>query len=335
MYIPSHAALGNHPKLRRLARTLAISRPAAVGHLHYLWWWSQEYAPDGDLSYQRYTAEDIADAALWDGDAHAFILALTSSGFVDDEDGRLLLHDWEEYGGKIVKDLAKDRERKRSKGTPPTSEAIPQTSAGVPKPSTGVPPEFQRNSGVDKIKREEIREEEKRKGTRERAADKPPTPADVQVIDSLSEITDDKPYGMVAMLCEENDKEIAAMPTDWRKMQLGIAKRLLLNHSIEQVQAYVRFRKTAWNGGTPFDLRHVEKDIGAWELAGNPATEPPRPMNGHANGRASPADKQERTRGNLVEWFVESEGIGEQIDVRQADGAIGEPLRARTHEGTH
>jgi hypothetical protein len=120
-------------------------------------------------------------------------------------------------------------------------------------------------------------------GTRERAAATPPTPEPaVQVIDSLSEITDDKPYGMVAMLCEENGKAVDAMPADWRGMQLGIAKRLLLNHSIEQVQAYVRFRKTAWNGGTPFDLRHVEKDIGAWELAGSPASEPARASpNGH------------------------------------------------------
>src|SRR4051812_18731459 len=125
MYIPSHQTLGNHPKLRRLARTLAISRPAAVGHLHYLWWWSQDYAPDGDLSYERYTAEDIADAAMWEGDAYAFVDALKGSGFVDDRDGLLFLHDWEHYGGKVVTDAAKDRERKRAKRNPATSDAAP------------------------------------------------------------------------------------------------------------------------------------------------------------------------------------------------------------------
>jgi hypothetical protein len=105
----------------------------------------------------------------------------------------------------------------------------------------------------------------------------------VQVIDSLSEITGDTPYGMVAMLCEENGKEVAAMPTDWRKMQLGIAKRLLLNHSIEQVRSYVCYRKTTWNGHEPFDLRKVEKDIGEWELSGSPAVAASRasPTNGH------------------------------------------------------
>jgi hypothetical protein len=148
MYIPSHAALGNHPKLRRLARTLSVSRPAAVGHLHYLWWWSQEYAPDGDLSYHRYTAEDIADAALWEGDAYAFVDALKTSGFLDDDEGRLLIHDWDEYGGKVVRDLARDAQRKRDgrkKDVTTTSEERP--------------PDVQRMSSVDKIREEEIREE--------------------------------------------------------------------------------------------------------------------------------------------------------------------------------
>jgi hypothetical protein len=129
-----------------------------------------------------------------------------------------------------------------------------------------------------------IAEAEAEKGTRGRAADEPPTPIAVQVIDSVSEITDDKPYDLVAMLCEENGKEVKTMPPDWASRQRGIAKRLIeQGHSIEQVRAYVRFRKTAWNGNTPFDLRHVEKDIAAWELAGCPSVEAARASpNGHA-----------------------------------------------------
>lgn len=149
MYIPSHAALGNHPKLRRLARTLSVSRPAAVGHLHYLWWWSQEYAPDGDLSYHRYTAEDIADAALWEGDAYAFVDALKTAGFLDDDEGRLLIHDWDEYGGKVVRDLARDAQRKRD-----------GRKKDVTTTSVERPPDVQRMSSVDKIRKEEIRKEE-------------------------------------------------------------------------------------------------------------------------------------------------------------------------------
>lgn len=161
MYIPSHAALGNHPKLRRLARTLAISRPAAVGHLHYLWWWSQEYAPDGDLSYHRYTAEDIADAALWEGDAYEFVDALKTSGFLDDDDGSLLIHDWDEYGGKVVRDLARDAQRKRD-----------GRKKDVTTTSVERPPDVHRMSSVDKIRKEEIREDKRK----ESDADAPPVP---------------------------------------------------------------------------------------------------------------------------------------------------------------
>lgn len=290
MYIPSHQELGNHPKLRRLARTLAISRPAAVGHLHYLWWWSQNYAPDGDLSFERYTAEDIADAAMWDGDAYTFVDALKTSGFLDDEDGRLILHDWQEYGGKVVKDMAKDRERKRGKGNPPTSDEPPQSSESVPNTSTGVPPEFHRNSGVDKI-REEERREEKRE-TRERAPAAPPTPA-VEAVASIAEVTDDQPHAMVAMLCDENGKVIDAMAPTWVSQQRGIAKFLIeQGHGIEQVRAYVRYRKTAWNGHEPFDLRKVKNDIDEWELADSPATAP---------ARASPNGKPPPSRANTID----------------------------------
>jgi hypothetical protein len=263
MYIPSHAALGNHPKLRRLARTLAVSRPAAVGHLHYLWWWSQEYAPDGDLSYQRYTAEDIADAAMWEGDAYTFVDALKTSGFVDDEDGRLLLHDWAEYGGKIVQDLAKDRERKRGKGNLPTSTAVPQTSAGVPNTSTGTPPELHRNSGVDKIKREERREEEKRTPTESAAV--PPASAHKQMAVVLSET---EGYAPDARLTK----------SEWGRFGTAAKELLALGATADEV----RLRAGRYKRAYPDWAYTANALVGRW---GTLATEPTAVL---ANGRASP-----------------------------------------------
>ena len=49
-WIKSYQDLGRHPKTSRLARTLGISRPAAIGHWHLLWWWALDYAKDGDLA---------------------------------------------------------------------------------------------------------------------------------------------------------------------------------------------------------------------------------------------------------------------------------------------
>ena len=74
----SHQELRDHPKTKRMARRLGISVPAAIGHLHCLWWWAMDYAPDGDIS--DYDAEDIADAAMWDGDAEQFLQALIDCG---------------------------------------------------------------------------------------------------------------------------------------------------------------------------------------------------------------------------------------------------------------
>ena len=103
-WLPSHQELRDHPKLRKAARRADVPIPAMIGHLHLLWWWALDHAPDGDLS--RFDAEDIADAAMWEGDPDAFVDALRScgpggtTGFID-ADGAL--HDWQEYGGKYGK----------------------------------------------------------------------------------------------------------------------------------------------------------------------------------------------------------------------------------------
>ena len=106
-WIESHVTLGRHPKTKRLCRILGISLPQAVGHLHLLWHWVLEFAPDGDVTDY---VEDLAEAAYWDGEPHQFIEALLACGFLDQtEDGRIVVHDWEEYAGRLLA----DRERKR------------------------------------------------------------------------------------------------------------------------------------------------------------------------------------------------------------------------------
>jgi len=112
-WIESHQTLGQHPKTRKLARILNVSLPTAVGYLHYLWWWAMDYAQDGDLS--RFEPEDIADAALWEGEAKSFIDALIKAGFLDlDKDNNLLIiHDWDEYAGRLIEKKKANRERQK------------------------------------------------------------------------------------------------------------------------------------------------------------------------------------------------------------------------------
>ena len=141
-WIESHQSLKDHPKTKRAARKLGIGVPALIGHLHCLWWWALEYAPDGNLA--GFDAEDIAEAALWDGEPARFVTALMECGpgdhvgFLDtDEDGNLLVHDWQDYAGKLIERRRSDAARKRgervSEGAPldvqRTSDGPPQDGA--------------------------------------------------------------------------------------------------------------------------------------------------------------------------------------------------------------
>lgn len=88
-WIESHQQLGRHPKTKAAARGLGISRVQLVGHLHYLWWWALDFAEDGDLS--KVAPEDIAEEAMWDGDANQFMHVLQEAGFLTKD---MHIHDW-------------------------------------------------------------------------------------------------------------------------------------------------------------------------------------------------------------------------------------------------
>jgi len=113
-WIESHDELPTHPKTAKLARRIGTSKPAAVGHLHFLWWWCLTHRPDGWL--RNMDADDIADAAGWEGDADAFVAALADSGWLDyDQDvGDYFVHDWWDGAGKTIKrrKFATERQRK-------------------------------------------------------------------------------------------------------------------------------------------------------------------------------------------------------------------------------
>lgn len=110
-WIESHQELIRHPKTKKLSRLLGVSLPTAIGHLHFFWYWALDYAPNGDLS--RYDSNDIADACGWEGETNKLIDALTESGFVDQENYGLQIHDWDEYAGRLIEKREQNRERKK------------------------------------------------------------------------------------------------------------------------------------------------------------------------------------------------------------------------------
>jgi hypothetical protein len=138
MWIESHQSLRKHPKTLRAARALGVSEVLLIGHIHCLWWWAMDYAPDGDLS--SYDAIDIAAAAEWDGDAELFVRALRDAsrigdrpGFIEEIDGALHLHDWDDYAGKLIAKREQDAARKRSARKESGDDAdVQRTSGGRP-----------------------------------------------------------------------------------------------------------------------------------------------------------------------------------------------------------
>lgn len=102
-WIESHQQLRSHPKTIRLSRLLDVHRTSVIGLLQCLWWWSLDYAPDGDLA--PFEAQEIADAAMWEGDPDSFYQAMKSCGsggrpgFINEDD---TIHDWWDFAGKLI-----------------------------------------------------------------------------------------------------------------------------------------------------------------------------------------------------------------------------------------
>lgn len=110
-WIESHQTLREHPKVYALMDALGISKPQAIGHLHLLWWWCVDYAPNGMLTQND---SQISRAGEWTGDPSLFVEAVVTAGFLDRGDGVLTIHDWLDFCGPLI---MKRIERKQERQT--------------------------------------------------------------------------------------------------------------------------------------------------------------------------------------------------------------------------
>jgi hypothetical protein len=171
-----------------LARILNESPMVSMTRLSLFWLWCMKYAKDGDLTNANHMR--IEQAVKWTGEAGLFMQALLESGFVDwYQNGAMVVHDWDKYGGKLIKKQQADANRKKaSNGNSQNSGGIPTENAKFPHPSgignlrnsAGIPPE---NPEIPygNPQNSDVRKEENRldKSTAYRAGardDTPPTP---------------------------------------------------------------------------------------------------------------------------------------------------------------
>ena len=115
-WIESHQSLRDHPRKDQLAEELFVGRVpnhvanyAAVGILHYLWWWALDYAQDGDLT--PFSDRQIARACRYIGDPQVLVAGLTRSGFLTAE---RRLHNWYDYAGRLIEKREANAARTRA-----------------------------------------------------------------------------------------------------------------------------------------------------------------------------------------------------------------------------
>ena len=109
-WIKSDQRLANHPKLILLAKELGVSKVQALGHLHLLWYWTLEYAEDGEIKY----LDLLADACEWSEDPKTFINSLIKYEFIDKiGSNRYIIHDWLDYSGAYYEKKLYNRIKKQ------------------------------------------------------------------------------------------------------------------------------------------------------------------------------------------------------------------------------
>lgn len=85
-------ALPSHPKTKKLIKKAGTD---AAWRLICLFLWAAQNRPDGVLSGM--SEEDIELAVDWSGDDGALVQALVGSGFLEEEGGEYIIHDWNEH----------------------------------------------------------------------------------------------------------------------------------------------------------------------------------------------------------------------------------------------
>lgn len=110
-WIESHRGLKDHPKTVMLTAAWNDRKPCVLGHLHELWWWTLEYAPDGIIR-PSFVPQVIA-ACEWHGKSDRFWSGLVESGFLEVQtDGSYAVHDWDEYAVRRIQRYEKETQRK-------------------------------------------------------------------------------------------------------------------------------------------------------------------------------------------------------------------------------
>jgi len=150
-WVSVYQQLRDHRKVRDLFRQLNISRQEAIGILVLIWLWALDNA-DRQGMIMSATVDDIAEAAYWKGDSQKLYFALVESHWIDEREGRMYFHDWDEFNKPFfdyIDRKEKDKLRKREGNSAGKSMEIPQEFHESPSPS---PNHIERDIAREEIK---------------------------------------------------------------------------------------------------------------------------------------------------------------------------------------
>jgi len=108
MWTRVDTGLRDHRKVRRLARSLEIEEAHALGLIVNFWLFSLNNWGHGIVDQDP---DEIAHACVWKGDAQDLVDAMFDSGFLELKNKLWLIHDWDNYGGKYIKQVERNRDR--------------------------------------------------------------------------------------------------------------------------------------------------------------------------------------------------------------------------------
>jgi len=148
-----HQTMPRHPKTLKLARLLGVKRREACGILIDLWTWALDVS-DTNGRLDGIISEDIADALDYPRKKGEWLVSALVDATLFDVDGdTYILHNWNQYAGKLNDKRESDRQRKVSERTGKKSgqgSENSRNSDGCPAEtqcvSDGCPTDVQRNS---------------------------------------------------------------------------------------------------------------------------------------------------------------------------------------------
>ena len=114
-WIELHDTLPDHPKVIDLSHALGLDKDAVVGKLVRLWTWALNNRETGIFAERD--ASTIAEIMRYKGKPERLIEAMKEAHLLDESDGNLVIHDWDEHVCMLIekRDIRREKTCERVK----------------------------------------------------------------------------------------------------------------------------------------------------------------------------------------------------------------------------